>query len=517
MRHGSFLGLYPGVADANGGYGSAMASYWLRTAPGAPRPSLVDDLSTDVTVVGGGIAGLSTAWEVARTGRAVVVLEAGRVAAGVTGHTTAKLTAAHGALYHKLPPQHARLYALSQMDAVDYVRSMAQLLDVDCEYEERDAYTCTEDPGRVEELRVEARAASQAGLDASYETDPPLGFAGAVRITGQAQFHPRKYLLALADAITEAGGKIFEQTRVVSLHEGNPHRVRAEQGATVQSGHVVVATHFPVFDRAVLFPRLIPRREFVLGFEIDADEDPMGMYLTIEDDTRSVRTAPLPDGKRLLIITGAPFTPGAGRVADRVGALRDWARERFGVKESTHLWAAQDNRSTDLVPFVGPLHVGAHGLWVATGFGGWGMSNGVMSGLLLAASINGLPLDWAGLYDPRRLHPIREAGALLRGAARSAQHLIADRLKPSDVGSVEEIEPGDGKVIVRGGRRCAVYRDDDGNLHSVSAACSHMGCVVGFNEVERTWECPCHGSRYGIDGSVLQGPAVKPLEKVEVQ
>jgi glycine/D-amino acid oxidase-like deaminating enzyme/nitrite reductase/ring-hydroxylating ferredoxin subunit len=494
-----------------------MASYWLETAPGAPKPSLVDDLKTDVTIVGAGIAGLSTAWELARAGRAVVVLEAGRVAAGVTGHTTAKLTAAHGALYHKLRPHDARQYALSQMDAVEHVRGTAQRLGIDCELEERDAYTCTEDPGREDELRAEARAAGEAGLPVSYEPDPPHGFAAAVRVTGQLQFHPRKYLLALAAAITEAGGKIFEQTRVVSLQEGNPHRLGTEHGATVQSGHIVVATHFPVFDRAVLFPRLIPRREFVLAAEIEAEDDPMGMYLTIEDDTRSVRTAPLPHGKRLLIITGAPFTPGAGRVGDRRDALEAWARERFGVKDFAYQWAAQDNRSTDLVPFIGPLHVGAQGLWVASGFGGWGMSNGVLSGLLLAGWINGLPLDCAGLYDPRRLHPIREAGPLLRGAARSAQHLIADRLKPSDVGSVDEIGPGEGKVIVTGGRRLAVYRDDDGGVHAVGAACAHMGCVVGFNEVERTWECPCHGSRYAADGSVLQGPAVKPLERADLK
>jgi glycine/D-amino acid oxidase-like deaminating enzyme/nitrite reductase/ring-hydroxylating ferredoxin subunit len=476
----------------------------------------VDDLSTDVAVLGGGIAGLSTAWELTRAGRSVVVLEAGRIAAGVTGHTTAKLTAAHGAIYHRLPANDAKLYALSQMDALEYVRENAARLGIDCELEERDAYTCTEEPDRVADLKAEAEAAHAAGLDAEFVAPGPLGFAAAVRVGGQAQFHPRKYLLALADAIVEAGGQIYEQTRVVSLQEGDPHRLRSEHGRIVQSRHVVVATHFPVFDRALLFPRLSPRREFVLGTPIDASQDPMGMYLTIEDDTRSVRTAPLPDGRRLLIVTGAPFNPGSGHAARRRSALEAWARDRFGVSDFPYFWAAQDNRSTDHVPFVGPLHVGAQGIWVATGFGGWGMTNGVMSGVLLAASINGIPLDWAGLYDPRRLHPIREAGALLRGAARSAQHLIADRFKLSDVGSVDDIPPGDGRVIVSGGKRCAVYRDDDGRLHALSAACAHMGCVVGFNEVERTWECPCHGSRYAIDGSVLQGPTVKPLDKADI-
>lgn len=493
---------------------TGMASYWMRTAPGEPRPTLVDDLSTDVVVVGGGIACLSTAWELTRTGQRVAVLEAGRIAAGVTGYTTAKLTAAHGSIYHRLPAQDARLYARSQMDAVQYVWSTAGRLGIECELEERDAYTGTQDASREAELRAEADAAREAGLDASYVSDPPLGLAAAVRITGQAQFHPRKYLLGLAAAITEAGGEIFEETRVVALDEGTPHRLRTDHGVIVQSRHVVVATHFPVFDRALLFARLTPKREFVVAAEIDADLAPPGMYVTIDDDLRSARTAPLPNGKRLLIVTGAPFLPGSGPMGPRREALEQWARDRFGVKDFSHSWAAQDNRSTDRVPFVGPLHIGAQGVWVATGFGGWGMSNGVMSGVLLAASINGQELDWTRLYDPRRLHPIREASGLLRGAARSAQHLIADRLRPSDSSAADEIPPGEGRVITAHGKRCAVYRDEDGKVHAVSAACAHMGCVVGFNDVERTWECPCHGSRYAIDGEVLQGPTVKPLEKV---
>ncbi len=493
------------------------SSYWTVTAPGVPLPSLVDDLSVDVAVVGAGIAGLSTAWELAKAGRSVAVFEAGRIADGVTGHTTAKLTAAHGSIYHRLGAEDARLYALSQMDAVDHVRATAAHLGIDCELEERDAFTCTEDDDRVDELRREAKAAREAGLDATLETVAPLGFAGAVRITGQAQFHPRKYLLGLAGALTAAGGQIYERTRIVSLREGEPHQLGTEHGTTVQCGHVVVATHFPIFDRALLFARLSVRREFVLATEIEASADPMGMFVTIEDDTRSARTAPLPDGRRLLIVTGAPFTPGSGPVVARREALAQWAKDRFGVSDFDYFWAAQDNRSSDHLPFVGPLYVGAQRLWVATGFGGWGMTNGVMSGVLLAAAINGGQLEWSHLYDPRRLHPIREVGPLLRGAARSAQHLIADRFRQADVGSVEEIPAGTGQVIVVAGKRCGVYRAGEGAVHVVSAACAHMGCVIGFNEVERTWECPCHGSRYAIDGSVLQGPTVKPLDRIDLR
>jgi Rieske Fe-S protein len=173
-------------------------------------------------------------------------------------------------------------------------------------------------------------------------------------------------------------------------------------------------------------------------------------------------------------------------------------------------WATQDVGTTDRLPFIGPFHPAAKNVYVATGFGGWGMSNGVMSGQLLAASITGRHLPWTRLYDPRRLHPIREAPPIAKLQAVVARHFVGDRLR-SEVGSVDDIAAGTGAVIRIGTRQCAVYRDDTGALHALSARCTHLGCIVHFNDAERTWDCPCHGSRFGVDGSVVQGPANRPL------
>ncbi|MFF4837754.1 FAD-dependent oxidoreductase [Streptomyces sp. NPDC001315] len=501
-----------------------QGSYWLETAPpGVPAPPPSGDLSVDVAVVGGGIAGLSAAWELVQQGREVAVLEADRVAAGVTGHTTAKLTALHTLVYDHLRrtrgPEGARLYAASQTAAIRRAFEIVDELGIDCEWEEAAACTYAEDPGRVGALRAEAEAAREAGLPAEFvtETDLPFAVAGAVRVSGQAQFHPRKYLLALTDDLRRRGGTVYEGTRVVGLTEGEPCTLRTDSGVSIRSDEVVVATHYPVFDRALLFTRLSSRRELVVASPIDEDRAPRDMYITPEQGTRSVRTAPYHDGERLLIVTGEHFAPGTAHVEDRFARLFAWADDRFDGLTFTHRWATQDNDSTDSVPLVGPLHPGSRHTYVATGFGGWGLSGGIMAGRLLSDLINGRLPAWHRLYDPRRLASVvREGTSFLKHQAQVARHFVGDRLPAVTAPAPDNIPPGHGAVLRLGGRHYAVHRAESGSLQAVSARCTHLGCIVAFNHAEQAWECPCHGSRFAPDGRILQGPAVRPLEKRDI-
>ena len=497
-------------------------SYWMATTVPTGYPALEADTTADVAVIGGGIAGLVTAWELVRAGQDVVVLEADRIAAGVTGYTSAKLTSLHGLHYAPLEAKHggesAAQYALSQQDAVEHVAALCAELDIDADLERVPAYTYVEDAGSVDQVRAEADTARRAGLEATFVTSTGLPFpvAGAVRVEGQLQFHPRKFLLALAERFTAAGGRIHERTRVTGLRDGSRCHLTTENGATVDARDAVIATHYPVFDRTLLFTRLKPRRELVVAAPVPSAQAPDGMYLTPEGGLRSVRSAPYDEGRRLLIVTGESFEPGAGQVRERFARLEAWAGERlpgFGEAEQAYRWAAQDNDSHDHLPYVGPAHPGSRHLYVATGFGGWGMSNGVMAGRLLTARIAGGPRPpWTELYDPRRLPPVRDAGELAKFQAGVAKHFVGDRLHPSHVDSVEDIAPGSGAVVRIDGKRCAVYREESGEVRAVSARCTHLGCLVQFNDAERAWECPCHGSRFATDGSVLHGPATRPLE-----
>ncbi|MFI8101377.1 FAD-dependent oxidoreductase [Streptomyces sp. NPDC086023] len=455
-------------------------SYWVSSTPRTGHPALDHDRTADVAVIGGGIAGLCTAWELAAAGAEVVVLEGDRIVRGVSGHTTGKLTALHGLTYDRVRKEHgaeaAGLYAAAQQDAMERVAALCAELEIDAELERAPAFTYATDPGGVGELRAEAEAAREAGLDAAFvtETELPFEVAGAVRVPDQYQFHPRRFLLGLAAALSTRGTRIYEHSRVAEVHERAHCLLRLENGSTVSAGDVVVATGFPVTAHTALLARLSVRRELVLAAPVDAESAPRGMYLTPEDGVRSVRTAPYEGGRRLLVVTGEAFEPGAPDTDARLARLGEWAA-RFGIAEPWYRWAAQDVHSVDGLPLVGHEHPDTQHVFVATGFGGWGLTNGVAAGPLLAAHVTGAPRPaWTELLDPRRRLPFRDVPSVLRSQASVARHYVA------------------GRSHVR---------------------CPHMGCELGFNTAERTWECPCHGSRFAADGTLLQGPATRGLEE----
>ncbi|MFF5701406.1 FAD-dependent oxidoreductase [Streptomyces sp. NPDC012794] len=499
-------------------------SFWMQTAEMPAFAPLSTPTEADAAVIGAGIAGLSVAWELARTGLSVVVLEADRLAAGVTGHTTGKLTALHPGVYDTLRSRHgedaARRYATSQSAALRHVFEVVRDLGIDCDLERRPAVTYCERPDGVEALRAEAEAARAAGLDASFvtETGLPYPVAGAVTLGDQAQFHPLGYLRGLVEDLVARGGRLYEHTRVTGLDGGDPCRVTTSSGTTVTARHVVIATHHPVFDHALLATRLTQRRDLVIAGPLPASQDPDGMYITREDATRSVRTAPLADGGRLLIVGGEAFTPGTGQdTAERYARLQAWTERYFPGVPITHRWAAQDNSSTDTLPLIGRWGSDGDHVYVATGFAGWGMTGGVLAGQLIASLATRDEDPWSGLYDPRRFGPaLRSAPEFLKAQWDVGKHFVMDRLKAMGDGTggpVGALRPGEATVVRADGGPCAVHRDDQGELHAVSAVCTHLGCLVAFNNAERTWECPCHGSRFGIDGEVLQGPALDPLER----
>ncbi|HET7533387.1 MAG TPA: FAD-dependent oxidoreductase [Nocardioidaceae bacterium] len=499
------------------------ASYWMVSAETPDYPELTDDITVDVAVVGAGIAGISVAAEIARTGRSVALLEAERIAAGVTGGTTAKVSVLHGAIYHhlaqKLGEETAEAYATSQTLAMEHVAETARRLDIDCDLERQPAFVWTESAKDVEMLRSEADAARRAGLAATFTQDTGLPFpvAGAVRVEDQLVFHPRKYLRAVAQEYVDHGGLIFENTRVTDLDEGKPCVLTTDEGHRVSALDVVVTTHYPIFDRAMMFSRLTPHREFAAAAVVPESADPRAMYISTSSDTRSLRGAPY-DGGRLLIATGAPFTPGDPKAPQRLEELERWLTDRFPVEEVRFVWAAQDNTSGDKVPFIGPLHPGAKHAWVATGFAGWGMTNGVLAGLMMRETLDGASPAWARIYDPRRVHPALEAKTLVTSGARAVAGLAGNagaRMK-ARLGrgkSPDDLSPGQAGIVSHPDGEWATYVDEDGAQHAVSPTCTHMGCLISFNGAEKAWECPCHGSRFGLDGAVLQGPATRPLKR----
>lgn len=499
-------------------------SFWLDGAgdpPPAP-PGSLSGVDVDVVVLGAGIAGITTAYLLRRAGRTVALIEADdRLATGVTGHTTAKVTSQHATIYATLTrsfgPDTARAYGAGQQWAIDWIASEAAVLGAEADLSRRDGYVYAEREASVARLRAEAEAALEAGLPASFvaATELPFPVAGAVRFTGQAQFHPRRWLLALAATIPGDGSHVIAGTRATGLTEGDPCVVDTTRGP-VRGRHVVVATHYPIFDRGLFFARLEPRRDLVVAGPADPGAVPAGMYLSAED-RHSIRTTPLGDGRVLLIVGGEPHGVGArASVARHYDALHTWARQRFPVREYPYRWLAHDLTTVDALPYVGRFHPRARRVWVATGFGHWGMTNGTLAGLVLRDLITGEENPLAGILDPVR-RTVRQSAARFVGAnAHVAARLIGDRVEAAVTRpGTDSIRAGHGRVVAAGTRAVAAYRDDDGTLHCRSARCTHLGCLVVFNDAERTWDCPCHASRFATDGRVLAGPAVRPLPPAE--
>jgi glycine/D-amino acid oxidase-like deaminating enzyme/nitrite reductase/ring-hydroxylating ferredoxin subunit len=493
------------------------ASLWLEEEPRTSYPGLREPVKVDVAVLGAGIAGVTTALLLKRAGLTVAVVEAGRVGGGVTGHTTAKVSSAHGLKYASLRSnfgaEGAAAYAQANEAAIARIAAWVDEDGIACDFRRKPALTYAEAEGDLGEVEREVEAAVDAGLPATFVADAGLPWptAGAIRFEDQAEFHPYRYLLALAAKIPGGGSHLFESTAAVGIERGRPTTVRTKRG-DLQAEHVVVATHFPLLDRGLYFARMSAERSYCIAARADG-EIPEGMYLSTESPAHSLRSHPAPDGGEYLLVGGESHKTGqGGSTADRYARLADWAGEHFAVRSVAFRWSTQDAMPADGMPFVGRYLPRSERLWVATGFQKWGMTNGTAAAQILTDAILGKDNPWAAAFDPSRLKARAAGPKLVKENLNVGLHFAADRAEDAlTTRKAADLAPGEGAIVRAGLGQAAVYRDADGELHAVSPTCTHLGCHVVFNDGERSWDCPCHGSRFGVDGEVLQGPAVEPL------
>ncbi len=494
-------------------------SLWMATAPPLVLPPLAEDLRADVAIIGAGIAGITTAYLLAREGRRVVVLEDGAVGGGETGRTTAHLSNALDDRYHVLERLHgqegARLAAASHTAAIDRIESIVVDEGIACDFRRLDGYLFVPPGGSIDVLDAEFEAARRAGLGGvrmvpraaatSFNSGPSLLFPR------QAQFHPLAYLRALVGAIQRRGGRIFGGTHVTGVEPGPPGTVNIEGGRTVTADFVVCATNTPIIDWLVIHSKQAPYRTFVIGARVPTDSVPVALYWDTADPYHYVRLQ-----GDVLIVGGEDHKTGQEDDGyDRFAYLEAWARERFPVGDVEYRWSGQVMEPVDGLAYIGRNPGDKAHILVATGDSGQGMTHGTIAGILLTDLVLGRPNPWETLYDPSRKSLRSAAEYLKENVNVAAQYL--DYVSPGEVGSVDEIRPGHGALVRQGLGKLAVYRDEQGGLHSLSAVCPHLGCIVHWNSLEGTWDCPCHGSRFGTDGRVLNGPAAAGLPPRELE
>lgn len=500
-------------------------SVWVATSPTTSYPALAGDTTVDVAVVGGGITGLTTALLLKQGGARVAVIEAGRVASGTTGYTTAKVTALHGLVYAQLVAEHgeeaARRYAEANAAAVERVASLVDELGIECDLERRAAFTYVTDPERRSDIDAEVEAAGRLGLAATRveATDLPYPVEAAVRLDHQLQLHPRRYCVGLAEAVDGAGSRIHETTRALDVEEASSGGARRctvhTDGGAVVADHVVVATLLPFVDLGGFFAKAHPWRSYAMAVRV-AGAVPQGMYLGADSPTRSIRPLPL-DGELGLILGGPSHKVGQGGDTNQYYAeLETWARANFDVRSVEFRWSAQDYTPVDMVPYVG-RSPRSERLHVATGFKKWGLSNGTAAAMILADSLLGRPNPWARTFDATRIDAGTAAKEFVSENLDVARRYVSDHVARLRAPSADHLAPGEGGIVDVDGSKVAAYRRPDGSLQAVTATCTHLGCTVQWNPAETTWDCPCHGSRFSCDGKVLNAPAVHDLSRVEVE
>ena len=489
-------------------------SLWMATSEWHERPVLRGDMTVQAVVVGAGITGLTAARLLCEQGLTAAVIDSRRVCSGVTGLTTAKVTALQSTIYTELSErwgdETSAAYAAANLEGLEMIRRRARDEHIDCDLRIAPAVTYAETDDGVAKIEAEVEAAQRAGLGVSFttESDLPFEIAGAARLNDQAQFHPRNYCQGLVRGILADGGAVFEETRAMDL-DATAGKVVTD-GGTVSAEVIVVASHIPFVDTGGYFARMTSSRSYAVAFR-SAGEPPSGMYISVDQSIRSIRSTG--DG---YTIVGGEAHPSGKEVdtEERYHTLVSWSQERFGAPKVDYRWSAQDYRSVDGLPFVGPL--GSSGrVFAATGFAKWGMANGTIAAAIMVDLAMGRDNPLASVFDSKRSALKQAAPGLLKAGAGFAKSLLTGRVLPSHLRGLEQLAPGSGEVVSINGQKAAAFRDEDGAVHAVSPTCTHRGCQVHFNNAERTWDCPCHGSRFDVEGKVMHGPAVRDLAPLD--
>lgn len=489
-------------------------SVWKATAEKSNYPPLEKDISTDVAIVGGGITGLTCAYLLSKSGKSVVVLEAKEIGGGTTGFSTGNLySTVDSRLFNiasKFDEETSQKVVKSRTAALDLIETLIANNHISCDFYRTPWHLFTETDEEKSTIEKEFKAAKNAGLTTTLLESLPLPFSikSAVRIEGQAQFNPMKYVKGLAKATSGDCCTIYENTRVLNFKAGKPCVLETPM-AKINAKHIILASHTPKGVYAIQ-RSIFPYREDAIAFKLnDEHYPPAGIFWGLtKSQHHSFRTYAT-DDQKFLIVAGEHYKVGQAEDAKKkFDQLEKFARDRFDIASIEYKWAAQSYRSADGIAYIGEIE---DNIFTGTGFSADGLTYGTLAAMIISDLINGIKNKWADTYDINRHNPLKAAKNYLKENLNVLGEYMKDFPGFADVDEFKEIKQGEGKVISVGGEKIAAYRDESNKVHTMSAVCTHMKCIVNFNNAGKSWDCPCHGSRFDMDGAVLEGPALTDL------
>lgn len=493
-------------------------SVWIEKPVAKSFPALQKDINVDIAIIGGGITGITAAYLLSKSGRSVAVLEAKEIGGGATGSSTGNLYSVVGESMHQVLEKWdetvLRKVIASRAGAIHLIEEIIREFKIDCSFRKAPwCFFCETDDQRST-IEKEKEAAEKAGLSTTADIPFPVDIHFGFAVEGQAQFNPYNYTASLAENIQAAGCDIYEHTIVTKIDEENG--VIEANDFTVSATSIIMATHTPKGVYAV-HSFLGPYREYAVAVKLNGAYPPPGIFWDVRDGQHySVRTYESKKGMVLMAI-GKPHKVGQKRTNEECfDDLENFLRQRFDVASVEYKWAAQQYRPADKLPYIGKIS-GKSKVYIATGFAADGLTWGTVAAMIISDDIQGFENPWAKAYDAGRTSLIASAKDFVKENINVLGQYLKDIPGIEDVKEFKEVPAGEGRIIDHGGEKLAAYKDDKGTLHVCSAVCTHMDCIVNYNEAEASWDCPCHGSRFTIDGEVIEGPAIHPLKKINIK
>lgn len=506
-------------------------SFWLDSVAPLEFAPLNTSIDVDILIIGGGIAGLTTAYCLLKQGRKIALVEDGFIGSGETGRTTAHLTCALDDRYYKIEKafgdEGSRMAAESHMTAIDWIEKTVREENIDCDFERVDGFLFIHPSDTKENLKKEFEATKKAGLNTSWMDHIPgisAETSPCIKFPRQGQFHAMRYLHGLAQAVSKMGGAIYTKTHARHIHKNGAEC----NGYKVTASQIVVATDTPINDFVAIHTKQFPYRTYVIALKVPKQRIPHFLWWDTGDQDSKwvtapyhyIRTQKFDDNYDLLIVGGEDHKTGQADdegipEEERFNALIDWTKKRFPMAEELiYCWSGQVIEPVDYMAFIGK-NPGDDNIYIITGDSGNGMTHGTIGGILVADLIQGIENKWADLYSPKRT-PLKSAKTFLTEQFNEAKQYL-DYLKKADIKELSELQPGQGAILSKGLNKLAVYKDENGNVNVFSAVCPHLGCIVQWNAEEKSFDCPCHGSRYAKEGVVINGPATIGLERVNIK